>query len=205
MPRKKNTFTITELWQKKYDTIHWCDDSFLRLMGEPEKRGCWIIWGKSFNGKSSFAIRLMGELADCGMSVLYLSLEEGLGMSLRRKLTYLVGNKNIRFMERANRVDLENELKKQRSANCIIVDSLQYLNINKAGYQRLKEEFPNKLFIWISHANGNNQPKGLGDYVKYDASVKIIVDGFVARANSRYGGGEEFIVWEEKVREMMSL
>lgn len=205
MPRKKNTCTIVELYQKRYKTIKWRDESFLRLMGEPETSGCWIIWGKSFNGKSSFAIKLMGELADCGMSVLYLSLEEGLSMSLRQKMTYLVGNKNIRFMERANRVDLENELKKQRSARCIIVDSLQYLNINKAGYQRLKEEFPNKLFVWISHATDKNQPKGLGDYVRYDASVKIMVDGFVATANSRYGGGEPYVVWEEKAKQMMSI
>ncbi len=205
MPRKKNTCTIAELYQKRYETIKWRDERFRRLMGEPETSGCWIIWGKSFNGKSSFAIKLMGELADCGMKVLYMSLEEGLTMSLTKKLSFLAGHKNIRLMDRGSREDLERELKKQRSANCVIVDSLQYLDMNKAGYNKLKEKFPNKLFIWISHATDKNQPKGLGDYVRYDASVKIIVDGFVASANSRYGGGERFVVWEEKARQMMRV
>jgi hypothetical protein len=37
--------------------------------------------------------------------------------------------------------------------------------------------------------------------VRYDAGVKIMVDGFIATGNSRYGGGKPMIIWEKGVME----
>ena len=83
----------------------------------------------------------------------------------------------------------------------VVIDSLQYLGINYKGYKQLKEEFPTKLFIMVSHANEKNQPKGAtAEQVKYDAMVKIQVSQFRAKANSRYGGGEVLTIWEEGAR-----
>lgn len=206
MPRKKNTCSLKELCSKRFEQLDFKDKRFTALVGRPERSGSWLIWGKSFNGKTSFAVQLMAEFATLDkMSVLYVSLEEGLSNTLQKKVMPYVEKKNIRFMEKASKDDLTRELKKQRSAQVIIVDSLQYLGINQSGYIRLRKEFPHKLWIWISHATDKGNPKGLGEYVKYDASVKIMVDGFVATANSRYGGGESFVIWEEKAKELMSI
>lgn len=197
MARKKNTCSLKELVSMEYETIAWKNEAFRELVGDAESRGSWIVWGKSFNGKSSFAMKLMQELAEIGYSVLYVSNEEGFGKSLRDRVKGLVGL-DIRFMKDARKEDLEKELHKQRSAKCIIVDSIQYLGINQAGYNRLRRLFPNKLWVWISHANDKEQPKGIGDYVRYDSDVKIVVSNFVANANSRFGGGKSLVVWDRK-------
>ena len=94
--------------------------------------------------------------------------------------------------------DIRRELRKQRSPKVVVIDSLQYLGVNYKGYKAMKEEFPNKLFILVSHANEKNQPKGsTAEQVRYDAMVKIQVSQFRAKANSRYGGGEVLTIWEE--------
>ena len=48
-------------------------------------------------------------------------------------------------------------LRQKRSPNIIIIDSLQHFRITQAEYYNLLEEFPTKLFIFISHAG--SQPK----------------------------------------------
>lgn len=66
-----------------------------------------------------------------------------------------------------------------------------------AGYIALKKEFPNKLFIYISHADGKEPDGKLAKQIRYDSNVKIYVDGYIASCNSRYGGGEPYTIWEE--------
>ena len=47
-------------------------------------------------------------------------------------------------------------------------------------YIQLKEEFPDKLFIIISHARGKNPKGDAATSVMYDADLKIWVEGYVA-------------------------
>ncbi|MEE0983311.1 MAG: hypothetical protein U0L38_04600, partial [Bacteroidales bacterium] len=69
-----------------------------------------------------------------------------------------------------------------------------------AGYKALREEFKGKLFVFISHATEQKEPMGTTAVkVRYDAGVKIMVDGFIATGNSRYGGGKPMIIWEKGV------
>ena len=53
------------------------DGEWYQAFGRPEKSGCWIIYGKSGQGKSSFALQLARKLDEMGMRVLYLTLEMG--------------------------------------------------------------------------------------------------------------------------------
>ena len=70
--------------------------------------------------------------------------------------------------------------------------------MTKKEYQSLKEEFPNKLFIFISHADGKNPKGALANFVKYDADLKIRVEGYKAMCLSRLGGDKEpYIIWAE--------
>lgn len=171
------------------------------LIGLPERSGTWIIWGRSFSGKTSFCVRLAKYIAELGEKVAYVSLEEGMSITMRNafeRVAMCDVNSNVRLWCEIELEGIEIRLRKQRSANVIIIDSLQYLGINHAGYKRLKEKFPNKLFIFVSHANEQKEPSGATAIkVRYDASVKILVDGFVAYAFSRYGGGKPLTIWEE--------
>lgn len=173
------------------------------FVGKPAEKGVWIVWGKSFQGKTSFCIRLVKYLASLGKKIAYVSLEEGAGKSIQRawqRENMVSENARVSLWSELTVEELKEELRKQRSPNVVVIDSLQYLGINYAGYKALKEEFKSKLFIFVSQATEQKEPMGTTAVkVRYDAGVKIMVDGFIATGNSRYGGGKPMIIWEKGV------
>jgi hypothetical protein len=173
------------------------------LIGMPEIAGSWLIWGKSGNGKTRFVLQLAKYLATF-QKVFYNTLEEGLKLSFKIALEEsnikAVGNRFCFHSEKFNKMLAR--LRKDRSPNIIIIDSLQYLKITEDNYQELLEEFPKKLFVFVSHAQGS-EPKGdLANEIRYNSDVKIRVHQFVATPveNTRFGGNKPYIIWEEGMR-----
>ena len=200
MPRKKHKLSPRDLATIERRVLPF-EGEWLRFMGQPEDRGVWLVWGQSYNGKTRLVLMLTKYLAELGEKVAVVSLEEGDSASMRRAFAEAcmeAVNARVSLWVEMDVEDIKRELRKQRSPKVVVIDSLQYLGINYKGYKQLKEEFPNKLFIMVSHANEKNQPKGAtAEQVKYDAMVKIQVSNFRAKANSRYGGGEMLTIWEE--------
>lgn len=197
MKKKYSAKELLALQQDVFDfTGEWED-----LCGKPAKKGAWIVWGRSFSGKTAFCIRLARYIASLGRRVAYLSLEEGAGISMKNawaRENMTTENNRLSLWENMTIDEIKEELHKQRSPSVLIIDSLQYLNINYAGYKALREEFKGKLFVFISHATEQKEPMGTTAVkIKYDAGVKILVDGFVATAFSRYGGGRPMKIWHE--------
>lgn len=172
-----------------------------RFMGKPEDHGTWIVWGQSYNGKTRFVLKLSKYLAELGMKVAYVSLEEGLSASLQRAMAEgcMEGvNQKFAVWVDMDLEDIRRELAKQRSPKVVVIDSLQYLGITYPSYKALKSDFPTKLFVFVSHASRKGGPKGAtAEAVRFDAMVKIQVSQFRAKANSRYGGGEVLTIWDE--------
>lgn len=196
----KKKFTPKELDANKGLELGLTGD-WLEFAGKAERNGVWLIWGRSFSGKTAFCVRLAKHIASIGWRVCYLSLEDGAGESMRlafkRECATTVSSR-LSLWRDMRLEELIEELKKQRSPQVIIIDSLQYLGINQAGYKKLRSMFPGKLFIFISHANERKEPIGsCANFVRFDAGVKIVVDGFVAYVNSRFGGGKPIVIWKE--------
>lgn len=193
----KRAFTIENVRNYRADTLPF-EDEWLDAIGEPEITGSWIIWGNSANGKTRFALQLAKYLCKF-CRVAYNSLEEGLSLSMQRAIAEVGmsdAKRNFVLLDKESIADLKVRLKKQRSPKVIIIDSLQYTGLTYADYKDLRDSFRNKLFIFISHADGA-EPKGnVGKAVKYDAFVKIKVEGYKAFPQSRYGGGREFTIWQ---------
>ena len=188
-------------------TVMEFDGRWLDSIGKPELTGSWIIWGGSANGKTRFALQLAKYLGRFG-KVAYDSLEEGLSLSMQKAIgdVGMADNKRSfvlldkESVAEGKRVDVDG-----RSAHIIIIDSLQYTGLTYADYKRLRDRFRHKLFIFVSHASGR-EPKGeVGKSVKYDAFVKIYVEGYVAYPQSRYGGGDPFVIWEDGARKYGNL
>lgn len=167
-------------------------------LGVPELKGSWIIWGNSANGKTDYALQLAKELSKYER-VAYNSLEEGNSQSLALacKRNNMHECKSRFIITQDNYEGLIKRLKRHKSPNVIITDSFQYMGINYNQYKTLLAKFPKKLFIWISHAEGKLPEGRSAKKVRYDAFIKIYVEGFVAQATGRYGGGEPFTIWEE--------
>lgn len=167
--------------------------------GSPEVKGSWLIWGNSGNGKTRFTLQLCKYLCQFGR-VAYNSLEEGLSKSMRNAIIQ-VGMKEVarRFLllDMESKNDLEKRLEQRKSPDIVVIDSLQYFRMTMTDYERFKKKFPNKLLIFISHAKGK-EPKGsLAESIRYDAFVKIWVEGYTAFPVSRYvnGDAQPFVIW----------
>ncbi len=186
--------------------------AWLASFGRPELRGTWIIWGDSGSGKTTFTLMLCKYLANFGR-VAYDSLEQGLSLSLQRaweRVGMIEAGSNVILLNKEDLPEMTARLRKRKSPEIIIIDSLQYLT--KFYMQQLKElkaEFPDKLFVFISQADkAGKDPDGhIAKKIRYDADVKIKVEGFKAFVTTRYEdpergeGGADFVIWEQGAAE----
>lgn len=168
--------------------------------GRPEVKGSWLVWGNSGHGKTRFTLQLCKYLCQFG-KVVYNSLEEGLSKSMQNAIIQVgmkeTGRRFI-FLDMESLADLERRLEKRKSPDVVIIDSLQYFRMTQKDYDRFKKKFPNKLFVFISHAKGK-EPKGsIAESIRYDAFVKVWIEGYTAFPVSRYvknGESEPFTIW----------
>ncbi|MEJ5316759.1 hypothetical protein [Tenuifilum osseticum] len=192
----KRAYNPTQLDTKRLITMPF-DGEWQALMGQPERAGSWLIWGNSGNGKTSFALQLAGYLTRFGR-VAYNSLEEGISESLKRnvRINGLVGVKRLLLLDKEPMDELVERLRRPKAPNIIIIDSLQYCGMNYREYKQLRDEFRSRLFVFVSHADGKEPAGRTARSVRYDANVKIYIEGYRAYAVSRYGGGEPYIIWQ---------
>lgn len=199
----KRALSINDIYKMKFTDLEVSED-WEALFGIPECSGVWMIWGHSGNGKTRFALKLAKELTKTG-KVLFNTLEEGARKSFQRavKQSYLKGfSRKIIVLNREPIEEMKNRLRRPKAPKIAIIDSFQYSGLTKAQYKELKEEFPDVLFIFLSHAEGKHPEGRPAKFVRYDADVKIYIDSYVASAVSRYGGGKPYIIWEEGVKEL---
>lgn len=204
MPKIKRAISTTQLYSTKRNILEF-EDQWKRHIGSPEIKGSWIIYGHPGNGKTSYCTQMAKYLTNFG-KVWYNGLEEGDSLSFEEALKRVgmetVGNKFLLMMDDYN--ELRKRLKRRNSADFIFIDSIQYFGINYSEYKALKEEFPNKQFIYISHAEGKKPEGRIAKRVEFDAFVKIWVEGFKAFPKSRYGGTDPFIIYAKRAAEYHS-
>lgn len=180
------------------------EGNWLLSFGKPEAKGVWLIWGPPGSGKTSFVMQLVKYLAGfCQINkVAYDSLEEGNSQSIKMALDRInmidVSDKFL-LLDQEPIGELKDRLRKKRSPRVAVIDSVQYSGLNYPDYVRLRTEFPEKLFLIISHADGRNPYGKTAKGIWYDAFVKVRVEGYAAFAVSRYTNGESqpFQIWPE--------
>lgn len=194
----KRALSLSEIRAFKPETLPFADE-WLASLGCPELTGSWIIYGLSANGKTRFALQLARYLATF-CKVAYNSLEEGLSKSLQAAILD-IGMENVKrnfmLLDKEPISELRERLRRKNSPKVIFIDSLQYTGMSYTDYRELRDEFRNKLFIFISHADGR-EPKGnVAKSIKFDANIKIPIQGYKATPQSRYGGGADYIIWQK--------
>lgn len=94
---------------------------------------------------------------------------------------------------------LSERLKKRRSPEFLVVDSLQYTGMSYSDFRTLKERHRDKLLIFISQARGTQPSSRVGVSVMYDAGLKIWVEGYRAFSKGRtFGEKGYYTVWPER-------
>lgn len=195
----RRAVSVKQLYSVKLRELAF-DGLWQEAIGSPEISGTWLIWGSSGNGKTRFALQLAKYLATLGLRVAYNSLEEGVSISLRNA----VADCNIQevarrftLLDKERIPELTKRLTRQKSPDVVVIDSIQYTGMTYPDYLSFKEHFRRKLLILVSHADGNNPSGRTARSIRFDANVKIRVEGYVAYPVSRYGGGKSYVIWEE--------
>lgn len=198
---KTRAYNVNDLINKKFDVMEF-EGKWQMSLGKPCKQFSMMIKGKSSQGKTSFAIQLSKYLTSFG-KVAYNSIEEGISHTLKmamiRNNMQEVSDK-FQIYDKLSLDNLAIKLRKQRSPDFVIIDSAQYLNIDKDAFMKFKNEFyPKKGIIYISHQEGT-EPKGaLAKLIWYDVDVHVNVEGFKAFPSKRLnGGGEPYVINQER-------
>lgn len=172
---------------------------FEALIGKPELTGTWLIWGNTGNGKTRFSLQLAKYMSEfCRVAIN--SLEEGMSYSMKKAFKEEKMNEakgQVVLLDKEPISELIKRLKRPKSPQFTIIDSFQYTGLNYSDYRSLKDMFPRKAFAFISHQDGREPAGRTAKSVKYDANVKINIEGFRAHAISRFGGGKPYTIWEE--------
>lgn len=177
------------------------DGQWLEAVGNPELKGTWCIGGLPKNGKTSFTMQLAKYLTRWHL-VAYNSIEEGISASfaetLRRcRMDEVKANRFI-VLNNEDIKDIECRLSKRKSPKIVIIDSIQFLGLNTETYLRWKKRFSEKLFIYITHLQGQYPEGKTALKIWRDSDVVVKVEGFRAYPTSRYGGGKPITISEDK-------
>ena len=183
-------YSIPNVLNTKFKTLEFTGE-WLDAVGKPQPTGSWFIYGAPKNGKTSLAMMLAKYLTRFSR-VAYNSVEEGLSltiqMAIERAGVAEVGGRMV-LLEKEGIDELVARLKKHKSPDVVVVDSVQFMDLTFEDYKRLKHTFPTKLFIYISHVKGRNPDGSTARRIWRDANVYFRVEGFRAFPVSRYGGG----------------
>jgi hypothetical protein len=178
--------SISELYAKKRNILR-LSDGWSDLLGDIERKGSTIIWGQSGAGKTTFLCYFVQELSRLER-ILWNDIEEGDSHSLKTvfQRTEMHNYKHrITVLDKMPISEMHTKLDKPKSANIVVINSLQHAQINKKDYLELKNSYPNKKFVWLSHAEGKEPEGRLGRFVRYDSNEAIYIEGFTAFAKSR--------------------
>lgn len=190
-------FSISEILNTKFELVKWGNE-WSTAFGHPEANGLWFVWGNSGNAKTRFLIEMAKELSK-SRRVFFDSLEEGKRQTM--KLTLLDAgvdgsNKNL-LIGQEPLTDLDARLSKRKAPTAAFIDSIQYANVRFEAFRALVAKHPKVLFIVSSHAEGREPEGRVAKKIKYDADLKIRIEGYTAISNGRYNPGGEYKIWEQ--------
>lgn len=176
--------------------------------GEMDRTGIVFMYGPSTSGKSSAAISLAKALTEYGR-VLYVSNEEGYRTSFQnrlRRFSIADCGSRIQFTDKESMADLLGRLEKRKSADFVIIDSIQDTKIRRSEYEKIKRMAAKKMFIFVSRIQGSIPIGRLAVDIKFDADLKVWIEGGRAVSQGRYIGDEGYYdVLPDKAREYYGL
>lgn len=198
----KRALSVQNVLTSRYNTMPF-EGMWRDAVGEPELSGSWIIFGDTKNGKTSFAMMLSKYLTEFG-KVIYDSVEEGNSRTIQlavERAKMLEAGTRWMLLDKESKEELTKRLLRQRSPEIVFIDSVQFMDLKFSEYKHLKETFPNKLFVYISHVDGRRPAGPVATRIMRDANVIFRIEGFKAFPTGRYGGGEPVTIWEKGANE----
>ncbi len=150
----------------KFNTIG-LKGKWLNLIGDPSSNFTAMVYGKPKMGKSYLCVDFAGYLARHHGKVLYVAKEEGLDLTLQKKL-------NDKDVKHPN-LFVANELPTSLSQfDFIFLDSVNKLGLQPEDLTRLKKQNPTKSFIFVFQSTKEGNFRGANSF-QHDVDVVIEV------------------------------
>lgn len=188
MAEIERAWSVTDIYEAKFDELEF-DGDWLRAIGKPERTGSWIIMGLTKSGKTTLSMMLAKYLTTFGR-VYYNSIEEGKSKSIQEayKRVGMIDAAGKMIMKKESYEKMITRLKRHKSPEFVFIDTVQFMEMKFREYKELKEMFPSKIFIYVSHMQGK-QPDGITALkIMRDANVIVRVEGRRAFFVTRYEG-----------------
>lgn len=182
----ERAWSPTDIERAKFKELEF-EGEWLREIGKPEITGSWIIMGPPKNGKTSFAMMVAKYLTNFGR-VYYNSIEEGFSKTIQLafKRVDMSETKGKLILAQENFNQMYTRLSRHKSPDIVIIDSLQFMELEFSEYKKLKVDFANKIFIFISHVDGRKPEGKTAQRIWRDANVIARVEGRRAFIESRF-------------------
>lgn len=183
---------------------------FFDVFGHPQKKGRWFIWGESSSGKSSFIMQLTKEFAKTEKTIL-VSLEEEIepmdeNLQDRLKLFQMQDVAKNFSMVDDTLEQLTERLERRNSAQVVVIDSAPYffMGYTFEDYLNFRRKFKHKTLVFVGHGKGQNPKTEFEDRIKFDATQKVVVSGYLATNKGRkYGpNATQFVVWQKGYQDL---
>lgn len=185
--------SVSNIYKKQHSTFPF-EGIYKEIFGEPSTNGIWLIYGKEKNGKTWGTLLLADYISKFTNKVHYISAEEGTDKEFKEALkrARIDGkNKRLQFTEYETIPDLYKRLKKQRAPKVVVFDNATIYNddLKAAGLKKLKQDFPNTLFIILAHEERNKPYTAMAVMASKLAKVIIRVQGLQLNVFGRVPGG----------------
>lgn len=143
-----------------------------RFFGNLERQMLAIgLVGDPGAGKSTFSFAIAQLLDQAGLSVIYFSLELGIGEVTRSMLARHPVSNSMRIVDKAT---LDEVRQSAQQFDCLIIDSFGKLGCKAEELDRLRNDFPHTIFLFILQKTTQGTSRG-GAAINYDCSMVMDV------------------------------
>ncbi|EGV44422.1 AAA family ATPase [Bizionia argentinensis JUB59] len=199
----KKVLTVANIQNQTVTKLQWLG-KWLDAFGKPQDRGVWFVWGGSGSGKSTFIMMLAKALALLNFKVFYNLLEEETDDTDYIDRTELLQMNEVEknfHTQSYNYNELIAYLNMRNPPKVVVVDSITYLTKDWDQYMALKAlcNRKNIMLIIVGHAEGKNPRSEFEKSIRYDAKMKVFIEGYLAQCQGRTIGenGGRFIVYQK--------
>jgi hypothetical protein len=197
MERERKVYSVSDVYIAKFKAVK-LGGEWEAAIGSPQLVGSWMIYGQPKQGKTTFTLMMAKMLAQYSR-VLYNSVEEGFSLTMQNafKRVGMINARRKVLLSQLPFKDLVEYLRRPKSPGVVIIDSVQYINLTMPEYEKLKTEFPRKLFVYISHVKGSVPAGIVAEKIMRNSDVVFFVKGFRAFPSGRYEGNKPITISEE--------
>lgn len=180
------------LFEKTYDTFQF-DGIWKEVLGDPEKGGIWVIYGKEKNGKTQISLQLANMLSH-HEPTWYISAEEGTGKAfqanaMRAKIS--AENRKLKFSDYVEIAEIIEKLKKRQAARICFLDNATIYNdeLKNGVLRKLLLTYPDVTFVLLAHEDNKEPYTATAKLAKKLCNIYMRIEGLTAFVGGRCPGG----------------